>query len=31
MKDKIIERAEYLRDNIILSTQELVKIPSFKA
>ncbi|TDO71619.1 succinyl-diaminopimelate desuccinylase [Halanaerobium saccharolyticum] len=31
MKDKIIERAEYLRDNIILSTQELVKIPSVEA
>jgi succinyl-diaminopimelate desuccinylase len=31
MKDKIIEKAEYLRDNIILSTQELVKIPSVEA
>ena len=31
MKDKIIERAEFLRDNMILSTQELIKIPSVKA
>lgn len=31
MKDKILERAEVLRDNIILSTQELIKIPSVKA
>jgi succinyl-diaminopimelate desuccinylase len=31
MKNKILERAEHLRDNIILSTQELIKIPSVKA
>ena len=31
MKDKILKRAEYLRDNMILSTQELVKIPSVEA
>jgi succinyl-diaminopimelate desuccinylase len=31
MKDKIIERAEFLRDNMILSTQELIKIPSVEA
>ena len=30
MKDKIIERAEHLRDNMILSTQELIKIPSVR-
>lgn len=31
MKEKIIEIAESLRDDIILSTQELVKIPSVEA
>ncbi len=31
MKDKILERAEQLRDNMILSTQELIKIPSVEA
>ncbi|KXS50318.1 MAG: succinyl-diaminopimelate desuccinylase [Halanaerobium sp. 4-GBenrich] len=31
MKDKIIETAESLRDNMILSTQELVRIPSVEA
>ncbi|MFP4020353.1 MAG: dipeptidase PepV [Halanaerobium sp.] len=31
MKDKILKRAENLRDNMILSTQELVKIPSVEA
>jgi succinyl-diaminopimelate desuccinylase len=31
MKDKIRERADFLRDNMILSTQELVKIPSVEA
>jgi succinyl-diaminopimelate desuccinylase len=31
MKDKIRERAEFLRDNMILSTQELVRIPSVEA
>lgn len=31
MKDKITERAEFLRDNMILSTQELIKIPSVEA
>lgn len=31
MKDKIIKKAEFLRDNMILSTQELVKIASVEA
>ncbi|MFW6251786.1 MAG: dipeptidase PepV [Halanaerobium sp.] len=31
MKDKIRERAEFLKDNMILSTQELVRIPSVEA
>jgi len=31
MKDKIRKKAELLRDNMILSTQELIKIPSVEA
>jgi succinyl-diaminopimelate desuccinylase len=31
MKDKILKKAELLRDNMILSTQELIKIPSVEA
>jgi succinyl-diaminopimelate desuccinylase len=31
MNDKIKERANFLRDNMILSTQELVRIPSVEA
>jgi succinyl-diaminopimelate desuccinylase len=31
MKDKIMKTAESLRDNMILSTQELVRIPSVEA